>query len=912
MTKIQRMLQMTAAVFLFFGLSGIAQAATTYYIRTDGGSDTQCTGKADAAYPGTGTNQACAFSHPFYVISPAGSPSKMVGGDTMIVGPGQYMMGFGAPNSPSCSEYYPWDCSTRAIPSGTAANPTKILGKGYDTGCSSKPQFWGTERSASVIDLRSSSNVQIQCLEITDHSGCMDSGPDLATKCNRDSYPYGPWAMTGIVASDSQNVLLKDVNIHGLRSGIMAGRLTDWTMDKTDIIANSFVGWDGDIGANVSSNSGTITFKDSKIQWSGCGETYPGLQIHHCYSQDQGGYGDGLGTHHTDGNWVFDHVDFSHNVSDGLDLLYHTGNGSITITHSRFEGNAGNQVKVAAATNIDNSKMIGNCAYFNGKSFASTTGVGFNSVAFNNCRAAGNTIAVDFHPGMQLNIYNSTITGHGDVLVQSSGSSCLSTDKVISKNNIYIGGPEFNNGGQDVADLYYAAGATGNGDGTCGAVALTSTNDIIWGTKNNNTRCPTGSTTKCMDPKIVGPFTYGGDNQDVSLQQVSPAIKMGNVMSNIARTDFNNFDRGANWDVGSLQFGSVPTQGSTSLPVPVPVPVPTTPVCGNGILETGEQCDGISLNGQTCGLKGFVTGVLSCATNCTFNTVGCAMSSCGNGIIDAGEQCDGSNLDGKACTDGGFAGGKLACSSSCTWDGSACLRAACGNGIVESGEQCDGSNFNGQTCASSGFAGGSLSCSNVCTVNTSSCLVNVCGNGIKETGEICDDGNKVSNDGCTSACRSEYCGDGVKQTKEQCDDGNWINRDGCSALCKTEVPVCGNGRLEGTEKCDDGNTASNDGCSSSCAAEYCGDKIKQTNEACEDGNVINGDGCSSLCKVEGPICGNGKVEPGEQCDGANLNGQTCSARGFASGALLCSSTCTYDTKSCVVKQRTPRKPRWSF
>ena len=146
MNKIQSMLRMAAAVFLFFGLSGVAQAATTYYVRTDGGSDTQCTGKTDAAYPGSGTSQACAFSHPFYVISPAGSPSRMVGGDTMILGPGQYMMGFGAPNSPSCSQYYPWDCSTRAIPSGTVANPTRILGKGFDTGCASKPQLWKARR----------------------------------------------------------------------------------------------------------------------------------------------------------------------------------------------------------------------------------------------------------------------------------------------------------------------------------------------------------------------------------------------------------------------------------------------------------------------------------------------------------------------------------------------------------------------------------------------------------------------------------------------------------------------------------------------------------------------------------------------------------------------------------------------
>jgi cysteine-rich repeat protein len=55
-------------------------------------------------------------------------------------------------------------------------------------------------------------------------------------------------------------------------------------------------------------------------------------------------------------------------------------------------------------------------------------------------------------------------------------------------------------------------------------------------------------------------------------------------------------------------------------------------VCGNGIVETGEQCDGGSGCGSDCQLL------------------------CGNGVIDAGEQCD----DGSA---NGTAGD--ACSSTC-------------------------------------------------------------------------------------------------------------------------------------------------------------------------------------------------------------------------------------------------------
>jgi len=47
-----------------------------------------------------------------------------------------------------------------------------------------------------------------------------------------------------------------------------------------------------------------------------------------------------------------------------------------------------------------------------------------------------------------------------------------------------------------------------------------------------------------------------------------------------------------------------------------------------------------------------------------------------------------------------------------------------------------------------------------------------------------------------------------------------------------------------------------------------------------------------------PTCGNGALDPGEQCDGINLNGATCASRGFASGTLSCSSSCTFSTGQC--------------
>ncbi len=48
------------------------------------------------------------------------------------------------------------------------------------------------------------------------------------------------------------------------------------------------------------------------------------------------------------------------------------------------------------------------------------------------------------------------------------------------------------------------------------------------------------------------------------------------------------------------------------------------PVCGNGIIESPEVCDGSNLGGETCQSQGFDGGTLACASNClSFDTSGC-------------------------------------------------------------------------------------------------------------------------------------------------------------------------------------------------------------------------------------------------------------------------------------------------
>ncbi|MBN2556756.1 MAG: right-handed parallel beta-helix repeat-containing protein [Anaerolineales bacterium] len=92
------------------------------------------------------------------------------------------------------------------------------------------------------------------------------------------------------------------------------------------------------------------------------------------------------------------------------------------------------------------------------------------------------------------------------------------------------------------------------------------------------------------------------------------------------------------------------------------------PECGNGVIESGETCDGDNLtqclSGQIC-------------KNCRCTTV-IEMPICGDGDVDEGEQCDGDDL--------------TLCLSGQTCDNCRCVThiELCGNGVIDEGEQCDG------------------------------------------------------------------------------------------------------------------------------------------------------------------------------------------------------------------------------
>ena len=146
-------------------------------------------------------------------------------------------------------------------------------------------------------------------------------------------------------------------------------------------------------------------------------------------------------------------------------------------------------------------------------------------------------------------------------------------------------------------------------------------------------------------------------------------------------------------------------------------------VCGDGVRNGGEDCDGADLGGKDCTAVGFSEAQgLACHGDCTFDTSGC-VGRCGDGVRDGIEDCDGADLGGATCTTFGLhdplAGTGLRCSADCTFDQTGC-DGTCGDHILNGPEVCDGAPPAG-TCLGDGFEAGGLVCTAGCAASTAAC-----------------------------------------------------------------------------------------------------------------------------------------------------------------------------------------------
>lgn len=348
--------------------------------------------------------------------------------------------------------------------------------------------------------------------------------------------------------------------------------------------------------------------------------------------------------------------------------------------------------------------------------------------------------------------------------------------------------------------------------------------------------------------------------------------------------------------------------------------------------------------------------------------IGCTLGVCGDGNVNVGEECD----DGGTMNNDG-------CDSMCQFEGACC--------------KADGTclqNLSMSDCSTSGgtYQGDGVDCMDV--------TCPVCGNGVLNAGEGCDDGNLMNGDGCSASCTCEaivgvpsnndcvnrevvsdgnYCFDITSATTDgvveavcnfafgddnvhndiwynytatctgilvldTCGGGNFDTRisvysgtscppgapidcddddDDSTGLCGNTLesvllvpvttgqvlkirvgefsaadsgldllnidcqnPICGNGTLEIGEECDDNNMVGNDGCSATCDLEgacclpngTCLDNLLEADCTAQPG-VYQGDEVACV-DVTCPVCGNGTVEAGEECDDSNtMNGDGC-------------------------------------
>jgi len=294
---------------------------------------------------------------------------------------------------------------------------------------------------------------------------------------------------------------------------------------------------------------------------------------------------------------------------------------------------------------------------------------------------------------------------------------------------------------------------------------------------------------------------------------------------------------------------------------------------------------------------------------------------CGNGVLEDGEQCDDSNTANGDCCNSNCQ--YEAAGSSCTTDNNACTNDVCnaaGTCLHNSITCNDASLCTTDTCnVATGCVYTPITCNdnNACTTNSCNAA-----SGCVYTPITCNDGSLCTTDTCNVATGCVY-------TPITCNDGNVCTGDSCNALIG-----CVYNPLTGPACTDDGNPCTLDLCSGGLCTHPAVSNCCTLNSQCNDNNACtapdtcnlgthtcsnpaissctNGDGCCpSGCNAVNDndcsqVCGNGVKEGTEQCDGSQLGGATCASLMGAlyTGTPSCYPAghvdqCKYNTTGCI-------------
>ena len=462
----------------------------TWYVRPDGGtryssnvSSGQCDGKADVPYVGKGVNQHCAFNDFRYLWDDdsglVGQGAWVIaGGDTVIVRGCKSLPSQRNPSNPNCrigwdmpTGYAPnrwcyavgsYDCYNPPIPSGTAAQHTRILGQNYascNTGGATNPklyhsnltQLFGGFSLTYTLNLRNTRYVDIQCIEITSHNGaCVTAGnPRYPRNCSTNQ-PLDDYAGSGVITNNAtSNVTFQDVYIHGFNSSGLFGPIGGpIAMTRMFVGFNAFSGWDFDDGRDTPDAPGSsITANYVMMEGNGCYEQYPvvnAFPAQVCYDTNSQGFGDSWsGQDTTLDSFTCNHCQNLYNTKDGF-IGPHTWITNLVIENSESIGNMGQNWKwggstVPTHTRFINNLTIGNCDRMS-KPLPGAPST-YNKFLTGFCRASGNVFAFVTPGNSSVLIANNTVVAYSATvfdLACQPANACGSSQFNFT-NNIFLG-----------------------------------------------------------------------------------------------------------------------------------------------------------------------------------------------------------------------------------------------------------------------------------------------------------------------------------------------------------------------------------------------------------------------------------------------------------------------------------------
>ena len=623
------------------------RAPETWFVRPDGGTyydanvtTGQCNGLADVAYPGTGTDQNCAVNDVRYLWADnSGNPNVWIigGGDTVVIRGCTALSSQDNPDNPNCR--LGWDngssgnppnswcgygnpnsmCFNPPVPSGSAAQPTKILGQcaygtytctpinnDYPYGTTNETQIFGGFGLAWTFNLQNSNYVTIEGIELTEHNGvCTVAGaPSYPAACDTSTTPFSDIAENGFLTNSmTSNLTLQDVYIHGFTSDGLFGPIGGpITMTRVFVGFNGLAGWLFDDGYATQDGPGSsITANYVTMDFNGCYEQYPikttyPAQV--CYDTNSEGFGDswsgqgsGSGGQVSElSSFYCNHCVDDYNTKDAF-IGPHIAIPNLTIINSVAIGNMGSNWKWGGedaypmTLTFDNNLTVNNCYRMN--TAIPGTPSTYNQYLTGFCRAGGNGMASVIPTGSTWNITNSTFVSADNIAfyIACSGTDTTCPSTVNTTNDVFLGYTDPSTGGAGQPTLYYfctysGTGACTNGDGSLAPnITLNASHNIEYGMKSGTGSCPTtASGILCEDPllyeepaqpwpaagepalDVFSPFSFPNSFYPTAS---SPIISAGTTYTGIPSVDYYGTAYTSPPIMGAVEYVTLPTVSST-------------------------------------------------------------------------------------------------------------------------------------------------------------------------------------------------------------------------------------------------------------------------------------------------------------------------------------------------------------